>query len=116
MTLAAPPDLALHLTPRAVWETQASAPAYLPEAFDREGFIHLTHGDDLVVVAGNRYYRDDPRDYVVLTVDLRRVGSPVRYEGPDRRYPHIHGPLEREAVIAIRPVPRAPDGTFLPLP
>ena len=28
-------------------------------------------------------------------------------------FPHIYGPLHREAIVAVRPAQRAPDGRFL---
>jgi uncharacterized protein (DUF952 family) len=51
---------------------------------------------------------------VILTLDLDRVGSPWRIEDPERIYPHIHGPIERAAIIAVVPAKRDVDGRFLP--
>jgi uncharacterized protein (DUF952 family) len=79
-----------------------------------EGFVHLTHGTADLVDVGNRYYRADPRPYVVLTIALRQMTSPWRYDG-DERYPHVYGPLDRAAITEVRPAPREPDGTYLPI-
>jgi uncharacterized protein (DUF952 family) len=105
-----------HLVPRQEYERQDPAEDYLPAAFADEGFIHLTDGADELVATGNRYYRDDPRPFVALVVDLGMVRAPVRYEDSRRVYPHIYGPLNRDAIVAVREVPRAPDGSFLRLP
>jgi uncharacterized protein (DUF952 family) len=51
----------------------------------------------------------------VLVLDLARLQSPVKYEDPNRIFPHIYGPLNREAIQEVRPFPRATDGTFLVL-
>jgi uncharacterized protein (DUF952 family) len=40
------------------------------------------------------------------------VRAPVIYEDEGRRYPHIYGPLEREAVRRVRRLERDPDGSF----
>jgi uncharacterized protein (DUF952 family) len=104
-----------HLVPREEYERQNQAEDYLPAAFAEDGFIHLTDGADELAAVGNRYYRDDPRSFLALVVDLARVRAPVRYEDPRQIYPHIYGPLNRDAIVAVREVPRAPDGTFLPL-
>ncbi len=104
-----------HLVPRADFEAQDPSADYLPVAFAREGFIHLTDGADELVAVGNRYYRADPRPFLALRVDLARVRAPVRYEDPRRVYPHVYGPLNRDAIVAILDVPRLPDGTFLPI-
>jgi uncharacterized protein (DUF952 family) len=109
----APAEVTLHLVPEDVWLAQKGESHYQPEGFSTEGFIHCTHGHDLVVEVGNRYYRHDPRPYLVLEVDLKRVAAPVVYEDKERRFPHIYGPLERHAVRRVHRVERAADGTFI---
>src|SRR6185369_1318989 len=89
------PEVTLHLVPEDVWLDQKDESHYQPEGFSSEGFIHGTHGHDFVIEVGNRYYRDDPRPYLVLDVDLERVVAPVMYEDDERRFPHIYGRLER---------------------
>jgi uncharacterized protein (DUF952 family) len=108
-----PAAATLHLVPEDVWLAQRDDSRYLPEGFSGEGFIHCTHGDDVVIEVGNRYYRDDPRPYLVLELDLERVSAPVIYEDDERRYPHIYGPLERHAVRRVCRIERAVDGTFV---
>ena len=90
-----------------------SAP-YAPADFQREGFIHCTDGAEEVAATANRYYREDRRMYVALVIDKRRVRAPVRYEDEARIYPHIYGALDWRAVVAVVPMLRAPDGSFLP--
>jgi len=41
------------------------------------------------------------------------VSAPAIYEDDERNYPHIYGPMERDAVRRVRRVERAADGTFL---
>jgi uncharacterized protein (DUF952 family) len=108
-----PPVVTLHLVPEDVWLAQKDDSRYLPDGFSSEGFIHCTHGDDLVIEVGNRYYQDDPRPYLVLEIDLECVAAPVIYEDGERRFPHIYGPLERHAVRRAYRVERAADGTFI---
>lgn len=104
-----------HLAPQPVWEAQRDDPGYLPEAFGREGFIHCTDGLDQIVASGNRHLRNDPRPYLLVTIRVEALTSPVRYEDPNRIYPHIYGPLNREAVVEVEPALRDPDGRFLPI-
>ena len=102
----------LHLVPEPVWLAHEGRPAYQPERFAEEGFIHCTDGEALLIEVANRYYRDDPRAYLVLDVDLTRVQARAIYEDGAQQYPHIYGPLKREAVTRVRRVERLPDGTF----
>jgi uncharacterized protein (DUF952 family) len=104
-----------HLAPRQVWETQQSGATYTPEQFPVEGFIHCTDGEASVIAVGNRYYRADPREMVCLSIDCDLVQAPIRYEDAERIYPHIYGPLNLDAVSAVRQVVRAGDGQFLRL-
>jgi len=102
-----------HLTPRAWFDACDRARAYMPEAFDRDGFVHCTDSLDEVIAVGNRYYGDDPRPYVALVIDVDALSSPMLYEDEARRYPHVYGPVDRAAIIAVRAVRRAADGTFV---
>lgn len=101
-----------HLVPVAYWEAQPTEQDYQPEYFDQEGFIHCTDGLDNLVATANRHYRDDPRPFYVL--DLRRdaIRPELRYEDAKGIYPHIYGRLNRDAVVRVRPMPRAADGAF----
>jgi uncharacterized protein (DUF952 family) len=103
-----------HLTPAELWEDAApDAPLTAPSLID-EGFIHCTDGAEAMVMTANRHYRADPRPFVILTIDLDRVGSPWRIDDPGRIYPHIHGPIDRASIVGVTRAPRAADGEFLP--
>jgi uncharacterized protein (DUF952 family) len=103
----------LHLTAEAVWRAQANSVWYEPEAFAQDGFIHCTDGEQNVLDTGNRYYRGDPRPYVMLVIDIERVEQRVVYEDANRMFPHIYGRLNHNAVADVRSIERAHDGTFL---
>ena len=111
--MANPSDtIAYHLVPAAAWKAASPGEPFRAASLDDEGFIHLTHrASDLAEVA-NRYYRDDPRPYLALTLALDRLTSPWRYDG-DERYPHVYGPLDRQAITEVTPIVRDADGTFL---
>ena len=106
--------IAYHLVPVAAWEAAPDGEPFRAASLDVEGFVHLTHRmADLVEVA-NAFYRADPGPFLVLTIALRSLSSPLRYDG-DERYPHFYGPLDRKAITEVRPIAREPDGTFLPI-
>ena len=103
----------LHMVPAAVWEGRNPVVSYLPAAYPADGFIHCTDGDEAMVATANRFYRDDPQAFLVLTVDLDATGSPWRFDDPEQRYPHIYGPIDPAAVLEIREMVRDADGTFM---
>ena len=107
-----PSGRTLHLVPEPVWRAHEGSATYTPERFAEEGFVHCTDGEALLLEVANRYYRDDPRAYIVLDVDLGAVQAPAVYEDEARRYPHVYGSIERAAVRRVRRLERAADGSF----
>lgn len=103
-----------HLAPADDWSVRDANAPYTAPSLAAEGFIHCTDGADAMVATANRHYRDDPRAFLVLTVDLDATGSPWRSEDPERIYPHVFGPIAPTAIIDVAPILRAPGGTFLP--
>ncbi len=106
--------LIYHLAPFDEFYAIPTDQPYRPAAFDQDGFIHCTRGDEQLVVVANRYFRDDVRPLLALVIDEDAVTSPVKDE-PDADgvlYPHIYGLLNRDAIISILRLPRLPDGSF----
>lgn len=87
---------------------------YRPPGFLDEGFIHCTDGEQALADTANRYFRDERRMFIVLAIDTSLVEAEIRYDDPARIYPHIYGALNRNAIVAVLPILRKADGTFLP--
>jgi uncharacterized protein (DUF952 family) len=110
-------NIIYHLVSIDYWESQPADRPYTPTDFEREGFIHCTQGEEQLAVVANRYYRNDRRVFDVLVIDADALTSELKYEpgADDVLYPHIYGPLNRDAVVDVLPMPRDPDGAFQPL-
>lgn len=102
-----------HATPRAYFEALDPSEPYLPVDFETDGFVHCTDGAEALSTVLTTYYRDEPGDWVVLYLDAERITSTVRYDDPANLYPHVYGPINRDAIIAVKEIDRAADGTFL---
>jgi uncharacterized protein (DUF952 family) len=107
------PRVAYHGTPKKYFEALDPREPYVPEPFAGEGFIHTTEGREAVSITLTRYYKSSAEPWVVLYIDQDRVTSPIRYDDPAEVFPHIYGPLNRDAILAVEDIGRAPDGTFL---
>jgi uncharacterized protein (DUF952 family) len=103
-----------HLVPAATWAASEPGRPYRAASLAREGFVHCTDGAAEMVATANRHYRDDPRAFLVLTIDLDTIGSPWLVEDERGIYPHVFGPIERAAIIRQVPAPRDAAGFFLP--
>jgi uncharacterized protein (DUF952 family) len=101
-----------HLVPVAVWHASDPAVPYEAEGFAREGFIHCTDGLEALAATFDKHYGHDPRPFLALTVDLDAVGVPWRFDVPGSPFPHIYGPIPREAILAVSEVRRGPDRGF----
>lgn len=98
-----------HLVERSVWEAALAAGEYVWSTRGRtladEGFVHCSTEDQIAGTA-RRFYADVD-DLVVLDIDEARLSSPViveRLGDAPEAFPHIYGPLEIAAVVAVRPV------------
>ena len=98
-----------HLVSQHYFDGQpADEPDALASLFE-EGFIHLSATPQQVAWVANRFYADVP-DLVALVIDEARLDAPLRWdETPDGRFPHLYGPLNREAIVDIVPVRRDRD-------
>jgi len=101
-----------HLVSRATWE-QAGAGPYQADSLASEGFIHCSN-EDQVAWAANRFYAAQS-DLLVLVLDAGRLTSLLRDEdaGTGEKFPHVYGPIEREAVLEARPLGRGDDGRWV---
>ncbi len=107
-------SITYHLVASSFWESQEPRSDYAPPDFARAGFIHCTDDEQEMARVANLFYKSNAGPHVYLTIDKSRVHAPIRYEDAERRYPHIYGTLNRDAVVAVYPARRLPDGTFLP--
>ena len=108
----------LHLMPRPAWEQWRVAGTYEPPSLASEGFVHCTGNDDLMLAVANRFYSGEPGEVVVVTLDEGRLTREVRWEAPahpdgtaptdnEPLFPHVYGPLDREAVVRVRRLVRS---------
>jgi uncharacterized protein (DUF952 family) len=102
----------LHIVAHDAWMEAVRAGEYRAPSLDTEGFIHCSYADQIVATA-QRYYRGQAR-LALLEIDPARLRSELRVEalGTPEPYPHIYGPLNLDAVIAVHDFPPLADGSF----
>jgi uncharacterized protein (DUF952 family) len=100
-----------HLALRPAWEG-APEEDYRAESLATEGFIHCSRADQ-VARSANRFYAG-ATGLLVLTIDPTLLVSPLRHEpaSSGELFPHVHGPINRSAVMAVTEMTRGPDGLW----
>lgn len=99
-----------HIVPLADWTAAPELP-YAPSSLESEGFVHCSADRPTVLAIAEAHYRDVPGPLLAVELDERALTSEVRREGESGgRYPHVHGPLDRAAVVRLWEVARTAGG------
>jgi uncharacterized protein (DUF952 family) len=98
----------LHIATVTDWEAAQRTGAYTTSTRGRtlteEGFIHASRPEQVQPVF-DRYYADAGEPLVLLVVDPDLLDSEVRIEPVgDDTYPHVYGPIDPAAVVAVHPL------------
>ncbi|MFC4868348.1 cupin domain-containing protein [Streptomonospora arabica] len=111
----------LHMTDFATWRDGEGAIA--PASLATEGFVHASPDDATVLAVANALYSETAEPQAVLVLDTERLDAEVRWEAAspapppgvaaDALFPHIYGPVPREAVVGVRYLRRDPRGVFV---
>jgi uncharacterized protein (DUF952 family) len=109
-----------HIVGRSDWDSVVARSLYEPPSLAAEGFIHCSTIAQIAHTA-NRHFRGQT-GLVVLFIDESRLKAPLKYESPmaalnenenpDGLFPHLHGPLNLDAVVRVIDFPCRSDGTF----
>jgi uncharacterized protein (DUF952 family) len=114
------PDFLLHLCGRRDWDEAEAVGELCPQSLTEVGFVHLS-APHQVHLPANRLFAGRT-DLVLLHVDPRALGSPVRWEpgvaaDPESMlFPHLYGPLPVAAVINVTSYQPGTDGRFPEFP
>ena len=119
----------VHLVPASEWPGIEVADEYRPATLEASGYVHCVAPDRTVAVAEALFSGRD--DLLAVCLDADRLDAPVRYETADTPgddedadggdadggdaiddFPHVYGPLNADAVVAVVPFPPDDDGGF----
>ncbi len=101
-----------HLVLRSTWE-KATGQSYVADSLVTEGFIHCSNAEQ-VATSANRFFAG-LQDVLVLEIDADCLISPLRDEpgGAGELFPHLYGPLNRDAVVAVHRLTCGSDGKWV---
>ena len=115
-------EFIFHITSRAEWLSAQQAGQYTAPSLAQEGFIHCSTRAQVLPVA-NKFYKGQS-GLILLGIDPARLSSVLKWEPPFEGapptgvssgdlFPHIHGPLDLDAVVRVLDLESAPDGSFV---
>src|SRR5262245_30003385 len=105
-----------HFCPQRAWQSAQASGEYTADSLATEGFIHCSTVDQVTLPA-NALARGQTA-LVLLAIDEARLAEPPRYEPGDPNdfgsplFPHVYGPIQVDAVVAVHPFPPDADGRF----
>ncbi|MCX5379176.1 DUF952 domain-containing protein [Streptomyces sp. NBC_00091] len=99
-----------HIVPLADWSAAPELP-YAPDSLGAEGFVHCSADRPTALAIVEARYRHTPGTLLAVELDEGALTAEVRRAGgPGDPYPHVHGPLNRDAVLRVWEVVRTPGG------
>lgn len=100
-----------HIAVRREWETQADRSTYAPDRYREDGFIHCSERHQLEPVAESNFR--DRNDLLLLEIKPTNLEPETRYEqGGKEKYPHIYGPINKDAINRTIAIQCNDDGSF----
>lgn len=113
----------LHLLPRRVLLTESEV--ITSQTLDTVGFVHCSPDVHTTLAVANHLYRAAAEPMVAVELAPARLSAEVRWEAADSAppegvaadvlFPHVYGPLEREAVIGVYYARRGISGRYVDL-
>ncbi|MFP4344658.1 MAG: DUF952 domain-containing protein [Anaerolineales bacterium] len=103
----------VHITSKIAWESAQDEGSYRGDTLESEGFIHCSRLEQVLGVANDRFPGEE--GLVLLCIAEERASAEIRYEDcyeTGEAFPHIYGPLNRDAVVRVVDFPPRADGTF----
>lgn len=103
----------LHLVPASAFDAEDPTP-HAPPSLAAEGSVACCTVDQAAGTA--RLLFAGTADLLLLVIDPRRLGGvEVSWEdtyGVGQEFPHVHGPIPRDAIVEVRPYPPGPGGRW----
>jgi uncharacterized protein (DUF952 family) len=96
------PELIYHITTQEKWASAQAGGQYEAETLASEGYMHCSTEAQVAGVL-DRYFKGQT-GLVKLTIDRAKVERPLVFElagSINEVFPHIHGPLNLDAVVAV---------------
>lgn len=99
-----------HVVPLGEWNVSPELP-YAPTSLAEEGFVHCSADEATTLAVVNAFYRSAPRPLLALQLDEERLAARCEWEAAaptpppgvaeGTLFPHVFGPINRDAVDRV---------------
>ncbi|MGW3726002.1 DUF952 domain-containing protein [Streptomyces sp. F001] len=99
-----------HVVSRDEWNADPDRP-YTPASLAEEGFVHCSPDEETTLTIVNAFYRTSPRPLLALVLDEDRLTANCAWEAAapapppgvaeSTLFPHVYGPVNRDAVERV---------------
>lgn len=91
------------------------------DSLETQGFVHCSPDEPTMLKVANAFYADATEQQIALVLDPDKITADVRWEAPDPPddstdlFPHVYGPIDREAIVEIRYARKDVTNTYVSL-
>ncbi|OQR60922.1 hypothetical protein B6E66_27215 [Streptomyces maremycinicus] len=99
-----------HVVPLDEWNSAPERP-YAPASLAHDGFVHCSPDEATTLAVVNAFYRTGARPLLALVLDEERLTATCAWEAAspapppgaarDTLFPHVFGPIDRDAVTRV---------------
>ncbi|WP_405870888.1 MULTISPECIES: DUF952 domain-containing protein [unclassified Streptomyces] len=99
-----------HVVPSTQWNAAPDRP-YAPESLAEDGFVHCSPDEETTLTVVDAFYGSAPRPLLALLIDEDRLTAKCVREAPvpapppgvaeGTLFPHVFGPVNRDAVARV---------------
>ncbi|MGW7052265.1 DUF952 domain-containing protein [Streptomyces sp. NPDC054887] len=113
-----------HVVTLDEWLADPDRP-YAPASLASDGFVHCSADESTTLAVADAYFRDRNGPLMALLIDEDGLDTGVEWEGaggtpppgvaPGMAFPHVYGPIRRDAVAGLMEIQRDDEGRALGL-
>lgn len=110
-----------HLTPLDEWLAAPGRP-YAPAGLTADTYVHCSPDEAVTIAVANTFFRETDGMLVALLIDEMKLDVMLRWEAADPEpppgvaastlFPHVYGPIPRDAVEGVLEVLRDENGRY----
>lgn len=95
----------IHIVEVNSWQNYQNQPKYFGDSLKSLGFIHCCLPEQVISVINAWFPGRD--DLLLLEIDSEKLKERLVFEnleGGEEKFPHIYGPINKDAIIAWYPI------------